>query len=52
MAAREPVSVDVGHLAAAVERVVGIENMQKLRHPPGEALHLPHPPQTDARIRN
>src|SRR6516164_8406686 len=42
--------VELGALALAIEGVVGGVEMKQLRHPPGEALRLPHPPQTGRRI--
>src|SRR6266540_4850785 len=37
--------VELGELALAVEGIVARIEMKQLRHPPGEALRLPHPPQ-------
>ena len=42
--------IELGQLALAVERIVCRMEMQELRHPPGEALRLPHPPQARRRI--
>src|SRR6516164_260518 len=42
--------VELGALAFAIEGVVARIEMKQLRHPPGESLRLPHPPQTGRRI--
>src|SRR5262249_4209244 len=42
--------VELGALALAIKRVVAGIEMKQLRHPPGEALRLPNPPQTGRRI--
>src|SRR6516225_9706079 len=42
--------VELGALALAIEGVVAGVEMKQLRHPPGEALRLPDPPQTGRRI--
>src|SRR5712691_7884408 len=42
--------VELGELALAVEAVVDGIEMEQLRHPPGETLRLPNPPQAGRRI--
>src|SRR5262245_10046284 len=42
--------VELGALALAIEGVVAGIEMKQLRHPPGETLRLPHPPQTGCRV--
>ena len=39
--------IDLGELTAPVERIVVLETVEKLGHPPREALHLPDPAQAD-----
>src|SRR5216684_4671343 len=42
--------IELGELALAIEGVVAGIEMKQLRHPPGEALRLPDPPQAGRRI--
>ena len=42
--------IKLGELALAIEGVVAGIEMKQLRHPPGEALRLPDPPQAGRRI--
>src|SRR5436309_10710572 len=42
--------VELGELALAVEGIVARIEMKQLRHPPGEALRLPDPPQAGRRV--
>src|SRR5437773_1570977 len=42
--------IELGELALAIKRIVGRIEMKQLRHPPGEALRLPDPPQARRRV--
>src|SRR5947199_5016470 len=42
--------IELGELALAIKRIVARIEMKQLRHPPGEALRLPDPPQARRRV--